>query len=115
MRFLIIYNINSQLMVIIGLLRAEALHRSESDTPRLTLSAEDAERCPTTSRIIPAPHAPTPPPSAENVPMALCRQLGSENPKQKRHRYRQNQIHQNNLQSLQEQDQGSQQMILTII
>jgi len=68
-------------MVIIDLRRAEALHRSESDTPSLTLSAEDAERCPTTSRITPAQLVPTPPPSAENVLIALCRQLGSEDPK----------------------------------
>ena len=81
MKILIIYNINSQLMVIIDLLRAEALHRSESDTLSLILSAEDVERCPTTSRITPALPAPTQLPRPENVPTPLFRQLGTENPK----------------------------------
>lgn len=87
-------------MVFIDIFRAEALPPSVKDTPRATLSADDAEGCPIINKTTPVQHVVTQPPEPENVIPPSFRQLVPKSPKQKRYRHRQNQIFENCLKNL---------------
>lgn len=68
-------------MVIFGLLRAEALLPSVSDTPRPTRSADVADACPSTSRKAPALPVAIPQPDSENVLTPPLRRMVPQDPK----------------------------------
>jgi hypothetical protein len=93
-------------MVFIQLFRDEELLLSVSATKRPTLSADDAEECPTISKNTPAQHAGTLLPDSENVLHRLPRRLVPQGARPQRYRQRQNEISQDNLPRLQEPNQG---------
>jgi hypothetical protein len=93
-------------MVFIQLLRQEALLHSVSATKRPTLSADDAERCPTISKNTPAQDVDTLLPDSENVFHQLLRRMVPQDTRPQRYRNRQNEISQDHLPRLQEPNKG---------
>ena len=93
-------------MVFIQLFRDEELLLSVSATKRPTLSADDAEECPTISKNTPAQDADTLLPGSENVLHRLRRRLVPQGARPQGYRQRQNEISQENPPHLQEPNQG---------